>query len=330
MTVIKLGGRMKSADDALTDVEKPAEDSGMVSNIMRYSVEDGPGLRTTVFLKGCPLSCRWCHNPENQFSGRELVFREVRCIKCGECVSVCPQGAVTMSDGGRGFPRIDDSCDLCGACVESCASEALELIGRRMTVSEVMAEISRDIAFYEESGGGITISGGEPLAQPEFLDALLKACSSAEIHTAVDTCGYAPWELFDRIRPFVNLFLYDLKLMDDYAHKRETGVSNRQILLNLRRLAESGEHVLVRMPIIPGINDHEAEIEAVGTFLSSLPGIREIQILPYHESGWDKYKLLNRRYNMPATKPPEDVLMDDIAAALEEFGLLVSRGGSLQ
>jgi pyruvate formate lyase activating enzyme len=296
--------------------------SGVVTNVMRYSVEDGPGLRTTVFLKGCPLSCRWCHNPENQAGERQIIYREYRCIGCGECVRACPNGALALSGGL--IVRSSGRCKVCGACVQACCSEAMEMVGRELTVDEVMQEVLRDVAFYEESGGGVTFSGGEPFAQPEFLVALLRRCKEEEIHTAVDTCGVVATDVLMSAVPLVDLFLYDLKLMDDGLHLHEVGVSNRLVLDNLRRLAEAGGNILIRIPVIPGINDDEENVIRTGEFISSLPNVRDVQLLPYHEAGAEKYRLLQREMNMPPTQPPGREHLEWMAEMLRRYGLRVT------
>ncbi len=298
-----------------------SEPGGVVFNIMRYSTQDGPGLRTTVFLKGCPLECAWCHNPESQTLGREVIFRPERCLGCGECVEACPQAAIVP--GPEGLVTRSEDCLGCGVCAEVCPAEAREAVGETMSVAGVMAEIIKDRAFYEESGGGVTFSGGEPLAQPEFLAELLAACRVEEVPTAVDTSGAAPWEVFDRIRSEVDLFLYDLKLMDDSRHRRYTGASNRPILDNLRRLALAGERVLVRVPVIPGVNDDEDNLDRLGLFVAGLPGVNEIKLLPYHDTGRDKYRLLGRPGEPFQARTPEVRELENIAARLKRLGVTV-------
>lgn len=324
--------RRSRPTDGMPDHEKAALAAGSgaaavrgtVFNVMRYSVRDGPGLRTTVFLKGCPLRCRWCHNPESQAAGREIVFREERCIACGACAEACPEGAIAASQGEK--PRQVGRCLACGACVEACPSEARQAIGRELTTDELMEEIRKDLAFYQESGGGVTFSGGEPLAQPDFLEAVLEACRGDGIHTAVDTSGAVPYELFERILPYVDLFLYDLKLMDDARHTRETGASNRPILENLRKLARAGRRITIRIPVVPGINDDDDNISATGRFVASLPDVLDVQLLPYHKTGEGKYRLLNREVDEPPLEPPEPETLDRVTAELERFDLRISTG----
>jgi pyruvate formate lyase activating enzyme len=298
---------------------------GLVFDIKKFSIHDGPGIRTTVFFKGCPLNCEWCHNPESQAPRRELIVRTNRCIRCGACLEACSHGGVIQE--GDAYVVDIGRCQLCGACVEACHAEAREIVGQVMTVAEVMAEVERDLAFYDESGGGATFSGGEPLAQPEFLAGLLGACRGAAIHTAVDTCGYAPWSVLDAIRGDVDLFLYDLKLMNDEAHRRLTGVSNRPILQNLRALSEGGAAIILRVPIIPGINDSRDNARALAAFAAALPRLQGIDLLPYHPTAVDKYARMNRAYRLQGTRPPDAEDLAGIAQALQQAGVPVRIGG---
>jgi pyruvate formate lyase activating enzyme len=299
--------------------------TGTVFDIKKFSIHDGPGIRTTVFLKGCPLSCWWCHNPESQASEPELMFRESRCIRCEACLEVCAQGAISWDGDVVSTDR--KKCVLCGACVEACYAEAREIVGQKMTVAQVVAEIERDIAFYDESDGGVTFSGGEPLLQRDFLLALLQACKEREIHTAVDTCGFASWETLDGVREHVDLFLYDLKLMDDAKHRKFTGVSNELILRNLQMVSTRGHHIALRVPIIPGINDDDENIRQTGAFAAALPHLSRADILPYHHAGAEKCNRLHKVYSLLETRPPSDERMAKIAQIMRGFGLQIKTGG---
>ena len=308
--------------DALRDtgLPIPAAPAGLVFNIMRFSLHDGPGIRTTVFLKGCPLHCRWCHNPESQFSEPELHYFEECCIHCGDCVQACSHGALDAQ-----LHHSSELCLRCGACVEACPCAARQLVGRRMTVEEVLAEVLKDEVFYEESGGGITISGGEPLQQPQFVEALLAACKARGLHTVLDTCGFASPDVLRRVSEHVDLFFYDLKLMNSEKHLSLTGVNNDLILQNLVILAQGGNAIRVRVPILPGLNDDYENLDALSTYLSPL-GIREIDILPYHELGNDKYRRMNLSSGMENVVPPTSAEMETIAARLRRDGFRVRIG----
>ncbi|MBN1993838.1 MAG: glycyl-radical enzyme activating protein [Anaerolineae bacterium] len=294
---------------------------GIIFDIKKFSIHDGPGIRTTVFFKGCPLHCCWCHNPESQARRPERIFRKTRCIGCGACLAVCPQAAV--SQNGNGIITDNEKCNLCGTCVETCYAQAREIIGREMTTAQVMAEIEKDVAFYDESGGGVTFSGGEPLLQPDFLLALLRACRDKEIHTVVDTSGFASWETLDSIRAYVNLFLYDLKLMDEVRHQKFTGGSNQLVLQNLQALSQQGHQIILRVPVIPGINDDAENIRQLGQFIAALPQAHPVELLPYHHLSADKYERLNMAYQLSEIRPPSAERMAHIAKILQEFNLLV-------
>jgi pyruvate formate lyase activating enzyme len=298
---------------------------GIVFDIKKFSIHDGPGIRTTVFFKGCPLSCWWCHNPESQAPQPELMFWPNRCIRCEACLSACAQDAISM--GSDGVSTDGERCVRCGACVAVCAAEARQIAGRAMTVAQVVAEIERDVPFYDESGGGVTFSGGEPLLQQDFLLALLQACREEEIHTALDTCGFSPWETVDRIRPYVDLFLYDLKLVDEARHRRFTGVSNGLILSNLQALSRRGQAMILRVPVIPGINDDDENIRRTGALAAALPHLERVDILPYHPAGVEKYRRLKRDYGLPDIRPLTDERTAEIAQILRRFGLHVKIGG---
>lgn len=298
--------------------------TGIIFDVKRFSIHDGPGIRTTVFLKGCPLRCWWCHNPEGQVTDPELMLRPDRCIGCDACVEVCSTGAIHKS--GVTILTFRDRCRSCGACGEVCYAEARELVGRSVTVADVMAEVLQDIPFYDESGGGVTFSGGEPLSQPEFLGDVLSACRARGLHTAVDTCGFASDDVLDRIRTDVDLFLYDLKLMDEMRHQEATGVSNEPILRNLRRLSREGHRIILRVPVIPEVNDDEDNLRRIGALAASLPGLERVDLLPYHHMGRDKYRQLGKVGPMPDSGVSSGAPMAEISRTLREFGLRVSIG----
>jgi pyruvate formate lyase activating enzyme len=295
--------------------------TGVVFDIRRFSIHDGPGIRTTVFLKGCPLRCWWCHNPEGLSAAPELVWRAERCTRCGTCIATCPEHALSWNGDA---PHVDQArCTLCGECAEVCYAEARQVLGRTMTAAQVLAEVERDGVFYDVSAGGVTFSGGEPLAQPEFLRELLLGCRAREIHTAVDTCGHAPWATVDRVRAHVSLFLYDLKLLDDDRHRRYTGVSNAVELENLTALAAAGHDIELRFPLIPGINDDEDHVRRTGAFVARLARPPRVVVLPYHGLGAGKYGPLGRDYRMTAVATPAEERIAAVAGTLRGFGLQV-------
>ena len=297
---------------------------GVVFDIKRYAIHDGPGIRTTIFLKGCPLDCPWCHNPEGKNPEPEHMWWENRCLGCGSCVEACPEDAITMT----GSLYIDpERCVMCGACAEACVAEALEVVGREASVEEVMEVVRRDAVFYEESGGGVTFSGGEPTMQPVFLLELLRACKEEGFHTAVDTSGMTERESLLGIAEHVDLFLYDLKFMDDEAHRKYTGRSNALVLENLRALDEAGAKVIVRIPLIPGVNDDVDEVEKLGEFVSGLKGVREVCILPYHKAGTEKLGRLLIHREPFVCEPPADDKLEQVKGILERHGLKVRTGG---
>lgn len=299
---------------------------GLIFDIKRYAIHDGPGIRTTVFFKGCPLRCSWCHNPEGQERQPEIMIISEKCLEeCDACPSVCPQDAILKD---RNSIMIDRAkCDLCQKCKDVCVYGALEIVGREVTVQEVVEEIEKDRIFFEESEGGITFSGGEPLMQPDFLEILLEKLKERKIHTTVDTSGYASFDILERISKNTDLFLYDIKIMDDRKHKEYTGVSNQIILENLKRLSESGEQITARIPIVPGINDDEDNIRGIAEYLLSLRSIKHINLLPLHRGGSEKYKRLGKKSMHQALKPPSKERIERIKKRLTDSGFLVKAGG---
>jgi pyruvate formate lyase activating enzyme len=297
--------------------------SGLIFDLVRFSLHNGPGIRTTVFLKGCPLSCPWCHNPESQSHQPEMLFVAGRCISCRYCCSVCHSGALHWDDGPL---RDAIRCTLCGACVQVCPADARHLMGKRTDVPELMSAIRRDVLFFDESGGGVTFSGGEPLSQPGFLEAALLACKLERLHTVVDTCGYAPSSVLLRLISYVDLFLFDLKFASDARHLPVVGVSNAPILANLALLVSEHRDVVVRIPVIPGINDDDENLQQSFDILSNL-GIRRVDLLPFHEAGVEKYRRLALPYRLGQVQPPSSEVMQELAARFSDRGFEIKIGG---
>ncbi len=288
--------------------------TGTIFDLKKYAINDGPGIRTTVFFSGCPLSCLWCHNPESQSLTPQLLYRAGRCIGCGACIDNCPEGAISFaeeielqSSNGLG-PR---SVRGRGA-VATLRGEKVFTDRRKCTRCQTCV-----------TGGGVTFSGGEPLLQPRFLSALLQACRKQEIHTVVDTSGFANWNVLEQIRADVDLFLYDLKHMDSIRHRAVTGVLNQVIIENLRRLSAMGAKCIVRIPLIPGINDDEKNLVESGTFLASLPHLEGVELMGYHNIAQAKYEALGQDYMLVGAKPPPEVEMHHAAEVLRSYGLNV-------
>ncbi|MDD5127197.1 MAG: glycyl-radical enzyme activating protein [Dehalococcoidales bacterium] len=301
---------------------EPEDVTGLIFAIQRFSIQDGPGIRTTVFLKGCPLRCKWCSNPESQEAGIELMVDAGKCTKCGRCLEVCPAGAIVLEPQlAVDSPR----CHLALKCTEACLYGALEPAGKNVTVREVMKEVMRDTAYYRNSGGGITLSGGEPLYQPRFTHALLMAARKAGLHTAIDTSGFAPWHVFKQVLPYTDLLLYDVKHMDSQIHKEATGVDNLLILENLRKLSKKKVKIWLRIPLIPGFNDSEDNLRKTGDLAKEIVA-EKVTILPYHEWGRTKYEKLGRSYKWVQAVRPDRQYVQEVKELLQGLNLHVTVG----
>lgn len=284
---------------------------GVISDIKRFAVHDGDGIRTTVFFKGCSLKCIWCHNPEGISFKPELAYYENKCIGCGECVSVCPNKAHIMTDEGHLFCR--DLCVACGRCADECLGSALAFYGKEVTVEELLPILLEDKDFYDTSGGGVTLSGGECLCQADFCAELLKTLKEKGINTAVDTCGFVHKEAIDKVTPYTDTFLYDIKALDEDVHIKCTGHSNKQILENIKYIDSCGKAIEVRIPYVPGFNDNQ--IDKIAEFLKPMKNIKAVKVLPYHNYAGSKYSALNMENTLPRLLPSSE----EIKFALDKF-----------
>ncbi len=317
--------------------------NGIVTNIQRFSIHDGPGIRTTVFLKGCNLRCFWCHNPETLEPKPQLQIFPSRCIACGECFKRCPHGAhelvsvpetVGVQGGSasasesvgkrRVFHR--ELCEACGRCAETCYAEALVLVGQCKSVEEVVEEVLRDRPFYETSNGGVTLSGGEPLLQRDFSYAILERCKQEGVHTAIETAANFPWERVASILPVTDLIMMDIKLMDSARHREYTGVPNERILDNALRLGQQPQPLIVRTPIIPGVNDNAEDVAAIAEFVAKLPNLLYYELLPFHPMGSGKYDSLDMDYRARNLKSPPREHMDRLVEVAQRSGIKARHG----
>lgn len=297
---------------------------GLITNIQRFSVHDGPGIRTTVFLKGCNLRCFWCHNPEDMNPYPEIQFFEERCIFCGSCVEICPHGAHVINGDSHEFNR--DQCDVCGECVEDCYAQGLIQVGAWMEVEQVVDEVLADRPFYETSGGGVTLSGGEPLLQIDFVRSVLEQCRGRGVHTAVETAANLPWTRIASALPLLDLVMMDIKMMDSDKHQRATGVPNARILENAQKLGQGPLPLIVRTPVIPGVNDTPEDIAAVAGFIASFPSLVYYELLPYHPMATSKYRSLDQSYDAADLKSPPKAQMEALADVAREAGITVRVG----
>ena len=290
---------------------------GTIFNIQKFCINDGPGIRTTVFMKGCPLNCVWCHNPESKSARPELFYDSRKCIGCGRCVAACPNGCHEITPEGHVFHR--EHCVSCGKCAETCYASALETVGYPITVEEALKEVMKDEIFYKNSGGGLTVSGGEPMFQYEFTLELLKAAKEKGLHVCMETCGFAPSERYQEIAPLVDIFLFDYKVTDSELHKRYTGVPNEKILENLKLLDELGAKTILRCPIIPTLNDTPEHLQGIARTANSLQHVLEVNIEPYHPLGSGKSEMLNKEYELKDLSFPEQSVVDGWIAELQKL-----------
>lgn len=302
------------------------EERPVIFDIQRFSVHDGPGIRTLVFFKGCPLRCQWCSNPESYTREPQVAFFNDRCIGCLRCVAACEQGAVRASDGGRvEYDR--QRCKECGACVDTCYTNARVLLGREMTVEEILAEVLKDATFYRRSGGGVTLGGGEVTMWPTSARKLLAACKVEGMHTAIETCGYAPWSNMEGLLDYLDLILFDVKHLDPEVHERYTGVNNHLILENLKRLAQESAPLVIRVPVIPGVNNAPESIRDIAAYVRDRGPAFKVVLLPYHRLGEEKYARLGLSYPLAPLQPPGGEEMEALAAVVRSEGLDCRVGG---
>lgn len=296
----------------------------LIFNIQKFSVHDGPGIRTTVFFKGCPLRCLWCHNPESQNINKEILYDSNKCVLCGKCEEICPTNAIDIKEGKLTTDK--DKCNYCGECAVYCIYGAREIVGKRYSIDNVVKEVIKDKVFYEQSNGGVTISGGEPLIQIDFVEELLIRLKDEKINTAVDTSGAVSFDILERVSKYTDLFLYDLKLMDDEKHKKYIGISNKGIIENLKKLSQIHSNINVRMPIIGNVNDDIAHIEKTMELLKDL-NIKKINLLPYHSIAKHKYEKLGLVYEDEKMTVPSETKMNYFKEVFEKNGYIVKIGG---
>ncbi|MHB1315752.1 MAG: glycyl-radical enzyme activating protein [Christensenellales bacterium] len=300
------------------------EITGNIWHIQRYNVHDGKGIRTIVFFKGCPLHCLWCANPEGISSRQEIKFNAEKCIGCRGCVQLCPNGANILSEQGVSLDW--NKCKACRTCISACTVGARECLGQKVTVHEVMEELRKDFVFFRNSGGGLTLSGGEALLQAEFAQELLKEAKKEHFDTAVETCGNVPWASFESVMPYTDMFMVDIKHMDPVKHRELTGCDNALILKNARMLLKKGAPVVFRVPVIPGLNDSEDNIKALAGFASETQPL-QVELLPYHQLGVSKYEMMGKQYMLPDIVPPDSRRMEEIGRLMEPIfsRLLINR-----
>jgi pyruvate formate lyase activating enzyme len=306
--------------ESVNPVNKFQNGPVLIFDIKHYAIHDGPGIRSTIFLKGCPLACIWCHNPEGRSPKAEKMVTASKCIGCRQCVESCPQQACRLTS--EGIVTDTKRCTVCGKCAEVCGSNATEMAGRSETVESMIDVLKKEVIFFDQSGGGVTVSGGEPLMFPKFLSELLDECGKIGIHRTLDTSGYAGTEILLEVSRRVELFLYDIKMMDSAKHKKYTGVDNAMILHNLKGLAESGANICIRIPLIEGINDDDKNIDETAAFINALAGEKKrVELLPYHNSAIHKYRKLGRSYNADSLVRPDESRQQQIIERFRRTGI---------
>ncbi len=303
-----------------------AGEKGMIYNIQKYSLDDGPGIRTIVFMKGCPLRCKWCANPESQETFRQVGHRASTCVLCGKCYMACPKKCIALVPDDEQKVIIDhDVCDNCGACVDVCLHDAMRFYGREATVDEVWKEVKKDLHYYFDTHGGVTISGGEPMYQPDFVAALLKKCRSEGVHTAIETCGFVSPEALDKVLPFVDLFLFDIKHMDSAEHQKWTGGPNEPIQRNIETVVKAGKDITIRFPMIPGVNDSHEHLVKLAERMVELNGMAKkpigIDIMPFHNFGENKYQNLGMPYFFAGMERPPQEKKDEVMEIMTSHGI---------
>lgn len=300
--------------------------NSLIFDIKRYAINDGPGIRVVIFFKGCNLHCAWCHNPESISPKLEKMYAPAKCIKCGTCVEACPEKAITLTPDGI----ITDStlCKACGKCAEVCPTKAIEMSGKTMEVPEIMEIIENERIFFDQSGGGVTFSGGEPLIHSEMLIELLDECRKRQIHTAIDTAGNVSTEIILEVAKRTDLFLYDLKLIDSALHKRWIQSDNKRILQNLKAISKTGAHIIIRIPLIGGVNDTVENIKSTAQFVAELEGEKkEVNLLPYHGIAQNKYMKLGKSDCFEKLSVPDKGVLDQAIATFAEYGIKATTGG---
>jgi pyruvate formate lyase activating enzyme len=297
----------------------------LIFDIKRYAINDGPGIRITIFMKGCPLSCKWCHNPESQSPDKQKFYTASKCIGAQDCIEVCPNNALTLTPNG--IVTDYEACRLCGKCAAVCPAKAIEMVGELYSVQQLLEIIERERVHIEQSGGGVTFSGGEPLMYPEFLLEMLNECGKKNLHRTVDTTGFADTKILLEVAKQTDLFLYDLKLINSEKHKNWTGVNNQLILKNLKILAESGAEINIRIPLIKNVNSDKDELVKMAEFISELPGKQKVNLLPYHNIAKNKYNKLGAVYNEFDMAEPTETVQNRAVKIFQSFEIEVEIGG---